>query len=328
MKDFSSRIKIGAMTLVASILFVVMVLAIGGVSFRPTYEVQVNFGFINSLELHAPVRFAGARVGEVKRIHLLNEQERAQFTKDPPYVSVFVSIDKNVKIPKGTKGMVSTMGFMGEKYMELMPDVKSTTYIAANETIEGVDPTPMDSVFASAKKLSDDMQVATRNMNSVVIEMQERLPVLIAEFEKTLASTQDLASDAKKLTNDAQKRLPELVVQFEKTLASAQDLTGDAKRLAGDMEKTLVSARQLSDKANALTENANDMLIKNRDELNHLISNGRQMTIYMKSLTHTLAERPWKLVWGFGGPIPVEPESEKFTPPPMKESENSIEPRP
>ncbi len=330
MNDFGKRFKIGLVTFVAAILFVIMVWFISGISlFKSMNEVRIDFGFINSLEIHAPVRFAGARVGEVKRIQILTEQERAEFPKNPPYVFVFVSIDKKVKIPKGTKGMVSTMGFMGEKYVELMPENRSTTtYITDNESIEGLDPTPMDTVFASAKKLADDMQVVAKKMNEMVGEMQERFPVLIAEFEKTMVAARELAADAKKLTNDAQERLPELVVQFEKTLASAQDLTGDAKKLAGDMEKTLSSARQLTEKANTLTDNANSLLIKNREDLDRLISNARQMTIYMKSLTHTLAERPWKILWGFGGPIPIEPESEKFTPPPMKGSEDSVAPRP
>jgi hypothetical protein len=57
------------------------------------------------------------------------------------------------------------------------------------------------------------------------------------------------------------------------------------------------------------------MVAANRKDLEHLISNGRQITIYMKSLSHVLATRPWKIIWGFGGPISVEPEDQKFLPP-------------
>ncbi len=306
MSDISSRIKIGVVALISMVLFMVMVLSISGISFTPQREVQVNFSFINSLEVHSPVRFAGARVGEVKRIHVLSEEERAGFPKDPPYVYVYASIDREIQMPEGTKALVNTMGFMGEKYLELMPEARSKKYLDNDKPIEGIDPTPMDSVFASAKKLSDDMQVATKNVNSIVVEMQDRLPVLIAELEKTLKSAQELTVDAKQLTGDAQKRMPELIIQMEKTLASVQDLTGDAKKLTSEAQK--------------LTGDANSILATNRTDLEHLISNARQMTIYMKSLSHILAERPWKLVWGVSGPIPIEPEDEKYKAP---ASENS-----
>ncbi|MCC7518054.1 MAG: MCE family protein [Verrucomicrobiae bacterium] len=282
-----ARLKIGIVTLFSMALFGIMVAAIANLDLRPKREVCVNFSFINSLEVNAPVRFAGARVGEVKRVKVLTPEDRALFTRNAPYVQVFAHVDRSIQIPKGTRAMVNTMGFMGEKYLELMPESRSTSYLGENETLEGVDPTAMDTVFASAKQLSDEMQVAAKNMNAIVVQMQDRLPVLIAELEKTLGTAQSLG-------NDAKERLPKLILEMEKTLASAQDLAGDAKRLTGDVQQAFA---------------------RNREDLEKLIQNARQITIYTKSLSHVLASRPWKLVWGFGGPLPIEPEDEKYQPP-------------
>lgn len=285
--DTRARIKIGAVALVSMTLFGFLVAAIAKIDLRPKREICVNFAFINSLEVNAPVRFAGARVGEVKRLKILNPEERAQFTRNPPYIQVYAHVDRNIQIPKDTRAMVNTMGFMGEKYLELMPESRSTTYLGENEILEGVDPTAMDTVFASAKQLADEMQVAAKNMNAIVIQLQDRLPVLFGEMEKTLGTAQVLA-------NDAKERLPPLIVEMEKTLVSAQLLANDAKKLTGDVQQ---------------------MFTRNRDDMESMIKNARQITIYTKSLTHVLATRPWKIVWGFGGPLPIEPEEEKYQPP-------------
>jgi phospholipid/cholesterol/gamma-HCH transport system substrate-binding protein len=260
-EDQKQRYKIGIVTFISAICFILAVLFIGRFSLKPRREVTVHFSFINSLEVRAPVRFAGARVGEVKSIHVLTAEERTNFPKNPPYVYVIAAIDKEIGIPKGTKAMVNTMGFMGEKYLELIPETRSTVYIQDNDFLEGVDPTPMDTVFASAKKLADEMQVVAKNMNTLTTELQDRLPVLFGEIEKTLVSAKELAGDAKHLTADVQK-----------------------------------------------------FVDVNRENFNHLLANGRQITIYMKSFSHVLATRPWKLVWGFGGPLKVEPEDEVFVP--------------
>jgi phospholipid/cholesterol/gamma-HCH transport system substrate-binding protein len=275
MKDTASRIKrIGAVTLFSMTLFIIMVFALSKFSLRPQREVRIYFTFINSLELGAPVRFAGVRVGEVRRIHVLTMQERAEFPpkgqrQPPPYVCVYAGIDRNVSIPKDADAMVNTMGFMGEKYVELKPkpNSESIDYLTEGDYLTGIDPTAMDTVFASAQRLAERMEGTASNMNFIVVEMQDRLPVLIGEFEKTLASAQELAGDARVLTKDVQ-----------------------------------------------------GMVNTNRENLEHLIANARQMTIYMKSFSHVLATRPWKLVWGFGGPIPVQPEEEKFVPPQRKTS--------
>ena len=142
MNNLSTRLKIGALTLVSGLLCVVMVLSISHLSFKPKREIRIDFSFINSLEPRSPVRFAGARVGEVKRIHILTRDERESY-ENPPYVSVYAAVDKEVAIPKGSKGMVNTMGFMGEKYLEILPESKSTDYIADDATLEGACPTEL-----------------------------------------------------------------------------------------------------------------------------------------------------------------------------------------
>jgi phospholipid/cholesterol/gamma-HCH transport system substrate-binding protein len=270
--DTAQKLNIGVMTLVAIVLFVAMVFAISKFNLIPQREIKIEFSFINSLEPGAPVRFAGARVGEIKRIELLTPEDRALYPKDPPYVHVFASVNKNVAIPKKTKALVTTMGFMGEKYLELMPESKSTDYLEDNGVLQGEDPIPMDTVFASAKKSLDDMQVAAGKIIGITTEMEDRLPVLIGELEKTLSSAQQLGVDAKKLTHDV-----------------------------------------------------HDMVRTNREDFDHMISNARQITIYMKSLSHVLAQRPWKLMWGFGGPIPIEPEQIKFIDPPEAVPAESVE---
>lgn len=272
--DSAYRIKIGLVTVVSAALFVLMVYGISKFSLKPQKKVTVLFSFINSLEVRAPVRFAGAKVGEVKRVHLLNSEERNQYNKKAPYVEVDVSVDSEVEIPSNVKAIVTTLGFMGEKYLELLPQAPTRDYLKEGEPIWGEDPIPMDTVFASAKKSLDDMQVAAGKIITITTEMENRLPVLIGELEKTLSSAQDLAGDAKELTKDVH----------------------------GSFTKT-------------------------RDDLEHLISNARQMTIYMKSLSHILATRPWKLVWGLSGPLKIEGEEVKFADPEKKKQEQEEESR-
>lgn len=261
--------KIGLLGLVSCILFVIVIMLISGVSLTPRREVRVDFGYINSLETGAPVRYAGAKVGQVGHLHILTAAERAAYPSNAPAVYVYASVDKSLDITKGSRGLVNTMGFMGEKYLEITANTKSTVYIGDNEPLQGVDPTPLDTVLASAKELADEMKTTAEHMDRAVVDLEKRLPQIHSELDKTLGS-----------------------------------------------------ARQF-------TDDADEVLLANREDLRHLIANGRQTTIYMKSMSHVLATRPWKLVWGFfSGPIPIEPESERYTPPPKKQDKKQAKPKP
>jgi phospholipid/cholesterol/gamma-HCH transport system substrate-binding protein len=145
------ELKVGIFVFVGVIILSAFVLSIG--KFRTLtsgYRVNFIYNFVNGVKIGAPVRFAGVDVGEVKMIKFIFVPEE-QKTK----IHIVCWISKDIKIPTDSTIWVNTLGLLGEKYVEIMPGKDYSHCLAANQSLEGVDPVPMHEVFRLGKNIAE-----------------------------------------------------------------------------------------------------------------------------------------------------------------------------
>lgn len=145
------ELKVGIFVFVGVIILSAFVLSIG--KFRTLtsgYRVNFIYNFVNGVKIGAPVRFAGVDVGEVKMIKFIFVPEE-QKTK----IHIVCWINKDIKVPTDSTIWVNTLGLLGEKYIEIMPGKDYSHCLAANQSLEGVDPVPMHEVFRLGKNIAE-----------------------------------------------------------------------------------------------------------------------------------------------------------------------------
>src|SRR5688572_23687772 len=110
----SAAAKIGAFMILILAIVGFLVLRIEDIQFGgdPTREVTAVFDDVAGLDDRSPVRLAGVRVGEVKEIHPPTPDGRALVTME---------IEEGVQLRQGASAKVTSMGLLGEKYVELDP---------------------------------------------------------------------------------------------------------------------------------------------------------------------------------------------------------------
>lgn len=84
--------------------------------FEKGYTLNINFDFVNGLTESAPVRLAGVKVGEVKKIYLFFDEEDKK-TK----VRINAWVRGNVNIESDAVARINTLGLLGEQYLEISP---------------------------------------------------------------------------------------------------------------------------------------------------------------------------------------------------------------
>lgn len=253
-----------ALLVVAFCIFIalVMLFRIGKFSFGKTNEVKIVFNFVNGLDAGAPVRYAGALVGKVDRVEVLNGAQREKEGKGKS-VLVISQINKPVDLTEGTEATINTMGFIGEKYVEIRPGPPGSPPLVGNLLV-GNDPAQMEKLISSGQKLIDDLQVTAINLNRITKELDARLPGLTDKMDHAL-DTADRAMD---------------------TFGSPEA----------------------------------------QDQIRTSLANLKVITTYGKIFTTTVAEKPWRLVWG-GKVRPLPPESEILAKP-AKATAVHIDPAP
>lgn len=127
---------------------------------------------------------------------------------------------------------------------------------------------------------------------------------------KTAASLDTLASSAVELSDMVKTFMKDLV-------AKHPDLPGKIYALVDNGNTLVVNADALAKQADTLARHANTVLGDNQENLETSVENLRTISAnlkvvstYAKSLTATLAETPWRLVWG--GKTPPLPSEEEI----------------
>lgn len=143
------ELKVGIFVFAGLIILAIFILSIGGFkTWSSGYRINLNFNFVNGVKVGAPVRFAGVDVGEVKKVILefMPQEGRSN-------VRLEIWIRNVIKIPFDSTVWVNTLGLLGEKYVEIMPGKDYANCLKANESLVGIDPLPIHTIFNNAESI-------------------------------------------------------------------------------------------------------------------------------------------------------------------------------
>lgn len=147
------ELKVGFFALTGLIILIIFVLSIGNFkTWASGYRVSFIYNFANGIKVGAPLRFAGIDAGEVKDIKFIFDPEESRIR-----VRLLCWVRKEVKIPVDSTVWVNTLGLLGEKYVEIIPGKDYAHCLAANQSLEGVDPLPMHEIVRLAMDITSNL---------------------------------------------------------------------------------------------------------------------------------------------------------------------------
>lgn len=150
------ELKVGFFVFLALLVLAYLTFQISGSSLmnRRNYKVKVVFGFVSGIEPKAPVRLAGVTVGEVDDINIYYNEEKQNVEVD-----LTLSLREDIRIPRNSKAYISTLGLMGEKYVELVPGTKASGVFKTGDVIRGNDPVTMEKLTEVLMSVVADKEI-------------------------------------------------------------------------------------------------------------------------------------------------------------------------
>ena len=111
MAKLSTEEKVGLLVLGVSVILLWMTLLVGKFDFgaKKGYTLTAVFDSVAGLDEKAAVRMAGVKIGTVEKIELNDSRAK-----------VVMRILPDVKIKRGSRAGIKTMGLMGDKYVGIM----------------------------------------------------------------------------------------------------------------------------------------------------------------------------------------------------------------
>ena len=209
------EIKLGIFFMIAAILFFTAIMSIREVSFfKGYYLLKVKFKFVEGLKSASPVRFCGVDVGEVDKLEIKTE-------KNIPIVYAYVKVEKGINVPVGSRFFINSLGFFGEKYLEIIPpDTPIKTYLKEGSIIRGVDSPPLFDVITA--------------FNDAALKVQDFVEnsTIKKDLENSLSNMNDITNEFKGLLSDIKNKQGTLGRLFydDSLYRKADDLFDDLKK--------------------------------------------------------------------------------------------------
>ena len=307
----SPTARVGAFMLAALVILGVFIVKIEEIPIATEgrrVRVQATFPSVAGLDEKSPVRIAGVRVGLVERIRL--DRNRAAVT---------LALDPGVELRQGASAEVTSLGLLGDKYVELNPGPLGNPPLPPNTVLEGSSPIAFDEVLKTVGDVGTDIKAVTGSLRQSLAgpEGQKRLDEIIENIRKLSADIRNMVADNRtqvdatvaNFRSFSETLKTELPVLAEKLKALADRVDTVVTENRGNLSESLANIKDLSGRLRASADNLNTIsdkiargegtigkLVNDEETVNNLNSTLKSVENGVASLKNTIgrAER-WQL---------------------------------
>lgn len=148
------EVKVGALILISMVLLAGFIVVMGGLSLARVYNLYVDFDNPSGLQIGAPVKIAGVKVGKVDSLEFLGgkKDEKVPWRA---LVRVKLSVEEKVKdaIHEDASFIITTQGVLGEPFIAIVPGDPDKPPMPKDSVRQGKDPPRLDLFLAQASDL-------------------------------------------------------------------------------------------------------------------------------------------------------------------------------
>ncbi|MBF0338601.1 MAG: MCE family protein [Nitrospirae bacterium] len=309
MPYLKEEIRAGIIVLTALTVISVMVIAIGGTQMFEKFNIyHVRLMDVAGLDVGSQVRLGGVRIGTIRNI----------IPPDKPNepVRLVLAVNKNIVLYKGTKAVISQIGFVGDIYLGLSLENIVKQPLPPDSIIDSEERIQLSDLLFRLGTVSNSIDALIKDVNRIFSEKnRNKIEEILLNTNTTITTvSSELVKLSSNLTNVTQ-RLQGVLNEMDTVL---KDNKGDLNKLlktatqdlkeAGAMIKAIEqTANSFTDTANALTTTANTFT-KTSDSLNTVVN--RQSTNLssvfeslrstmddLQDVLHEIKNKPWTLIY-------------------------------
>jgi len=309
---------VGLFVLVASGLLITVVLLLSGWLTSGDVPFRAYFKNAGGLEPGFEVHYAGGPpVGRVTKVQ--------SDPQDPTRMQVDFAVHPSVPVKTDSKAAITSNSPLGDNFLEIEPGSPSAPRAQSGATLDSKEYTSLDQIKDTIVALGPKANELIDNLNERVVSLKETLDRVNdllnaqnrANISGSLASINGMLREDRPAIhstldhmNDASAKLGPLIDDFHKTSAQANDaiknLDAALSEDRPDLHESLETLRKTLASAQSLTDQLNQTVNANAENLDEILDNLRHITENMTEFTNTIKTRPYTLIRA-STPKPHEP---------------------
>lgn len=282
----SAEAKVGAFAIGGIMMLGAAMFALGNIHLGSSDDLilYANFKQVIGLEPKATVRLRGVPIGRVEEIE--NEIET---------VSVMLKVNPDIQIPKDSVATISTVGVMGEKFVNITPGKDTSQYLNDGDRIKGVEESGMDAMFAGMEKTLDNVDELLKAMRSIigdetfkksVVDMSSNMKDASAHVNGLVESLEKTAKGNEDNINQMVSQMQSVLSKMDASMSHVEHMTSNIDKFAGDpqtaenLKTTLQNISETSKSVADMAQNINKFAgdPKVAEDMKATVSNARSIT--------------------------------------------------
>ncbi|MEE8410603.1 MAG: MlaD family protein [Myxococcota bacterium] len=240
----AQKVRLGAFITTGTVLFVGTVTVLAGLEIwaqRDRYTVRF-IEDVGGLEVSAPVKYRGLRVGRVEDMVIASD--------DPTAIEVTLSLDPRTVLYEGTIAEMASSGITGLRTVNLVPGDPKKPKIApgsqleAGESFLGRITGRAEQIAVKVEIVANQLAAWTREENRVRMEkLVESITVLAGDLDQFLKTNREPMRDALKGVSRASETVVKLGSEGERSIKTITDeismTLDEARRTLRDVRRPL-----------------------------------------------------------------------------------------
>ena len=253
------NLKVGVLITFAIAMMFWASLSGGGTSiFDPKGQFVCYFNNVNGLVKGSPVWMSGVEVGNVRSVDFVNLDSLRQ-------VQVVCRIKKAVwdRLTHNARVQLGTIGFLGDKYIEVLPGVNGGEPIDEMDVIETVDAGDATAMFKAGEEAIGEARSVVTGLDTLLVRMNRGQGTLgkMTTDDQLYQNMTQLLAKLTILTAELQKNQERIVSSLERTSNAVGNLSEKVDNNTGTIGR-LVNDPALYDNLAASTAKLDSILQK------------------------------------------------------------------
>ena len=218
----TNEVKVGAFTVCGLALLAVILVMLSGVTFfgGGYYTLYATFPEVIGLNPSAEVRFAGVPAGKVNAVET-----------EGTHVLVTMSVDDDIRVPHASVITVSSSGFLGEKYINILPAKDAGVYLAHGDRVAGTPEESMETVMAQLSVLVEQAHEMLTGINGVLND-----PQLKTSFVGTVVNLKEITNNVREMTGTFSRMAAHNEQEINQMVQGLAVLSGSLANTAQEVE--------------------------------------------------------------------------------------------
>lgn len=259
----SNEARVGIFVIIILIIFVVLSMKLGELSFtkKSTYPVTMVFSTVEGLKISSPLELAGVEVGKVTAISL---------NKDYSAV-VSAALNEDIRLPVDSTASIATKGVLGDKIIVLSPGVSSSFIDPGGNLARTKVPPSLDTLLTQVGELAENLTELSASLNASFGD-EEALREIVMNLRTLSADSASLVADNKDDITAVVSNMREITEEFifisenlTTTSRSIDDIASSISSGQGSLGK-LVKDDALYDSMVAFMESAENIMGRMNDD--------------------------------------------------------------